>query len=479
MKFVINNLLDVKNFFKKFDKKIFWVWVTSFMRIIPAFFLWKNYSIICFKNSLDNKLFEKYTNIICIEDKFKNAKLNKLNSSSIVEFEWVKKILNKNKWSYLFVYKSSKSIDKYSIENNINLIWNSYEKKSLFENKKNFREILNKIWIDPIFWENISYEKFIWLNYNYFFKKYWNKLVLQFPDIDIWWWIWTVFLNNEYEYNDLLFKIKDWFFKNKVIKSINITKFIDWISSSIIWCTTKHWVFTTNIQKQIIDIKEVINLKKWNWLFCWHDWSSSNFSKNVNQKAQYFAKKVWEYMYSIWFKWIFWLDLLVDEKNDDVFIVECNPRFTWVFPMLSMIDIKMWNIPLDVFHILEFLWIDYEIDFKKIDNLYKNKKKWSHIILTNLNNKNIKIKNDILPWVYKFENNKIHFLKEWFLYSDLQNDNEFIIIDWNPSKWTIIKSFSELSRICHFIFWSSILEKWNKLNNKIKNIIKLFYNEYI
>lgn len=472
----INNIDDVKALLSQTDRKIFWIWITAYMRVLPALFLWKNFEILCYKNSIDNEILRKITKVHSLQENWEE--IQKLSTADILNSNYVKNLFTQEKEINLQVYKTTPEIEDFAVRNWYNIIWNSVENRDRYENKKEFREILASIWVETISWENMNYDDFMVKNYDFFSQKYWNKIVIQLPDITIWWGLWTIFINSNEDFIKFKEKIAKQSYKNTKINSLNVTKFITWISSSITWCATKFWTLSTKIQTQVIDIPEVISLKKWNWVFCWHDWSFKKYSDTVNKKASEMIEKIWNFMYQNWYKWIFGLDLIVNEEEEQVYIVECNSRYTWAFPMISFIDLKNSIIPMDAFHIMEFLWIDYEIDFDKINSSYKYDKSWSHIILSNKNDDEITIKKDLIPWVYSFTWTEISYLREWIWYSDINSENEFIIIDWNPSSGEKIRWAWELSRFCHLLFPFSIIENENTLNEKAKTIINIIYKQY-
>jgi len=68
------------------------------------------------------------------------------------------------------------------------------------------------------------------------------------------------------------------------------------------------------------------------------------------------------------------LDLLIDKLHDTVYVLECNSRYTLALPMLSMLDMQNTTIPMDVFHLLEHLNMEYTIDFDKMNQAYKKQK---------------------------------------------------------------------------------------------------------
>ncbi len=466
----IKSIQDAKEIFWPYWKKIIWIESSAFLIYYPGKFL-PNFEIIAYKDSLDNNILKKHFKITNL-----NTRLPwKVSRISILENTNIQRYIKKQNISYIMTRKETRKA-----ENTINnlwlkLLWNKSKIRALYENKKTFREILTTIWVKPILWENIDIDFFLKKEYNYRKSIYGKSTVLQIPNITKGGGSWTIFINNKKDLDDFKNQIKNKTFKNKIIDTINITKYIKWIAGSIIGCTTKHGILTNCVQTQIIDIPEVISQKKWSWLFCGHDRSFKQYSKRIQEKADKIAQKIGNDMYQKWYKGIFWLDLIIDEKKEEIYVVECNSRYTGAFPMLSMIDEKYWNIPMDVFHLLEHLNIDYTIDFHKINLSYKIEKEGSHIILSNKDEENLICKKDLKSWIYIIQKGTLKYKREWYEYKDIIKKNEFIITDGNPKKWQIIKGYKESCRICHLLFPWKILKKDFTINNSTKKIIDMIY----
>ncbi len=466
----IKTIQDAKKLLWQYSEKIIWIESSAFLIYFPWIFL-SNFEIIAYKNSLDTATLKKSFKIRTL-DTLVPWKVSRI---GILENTDIQKYIEKQKTSYIITRKETPRTEKLIKTLNLRLLWNKSKIRNQYENKKIFREILTNIWITPISWENIDIETFLKKGYTYRKSLYWKKIVLQIPEITKGGGSWTIFINNEKELNDFKEIIKDKVFKNKIIASINITKYIWWESISIIGCTTKRWTLTNCVQTQIIDIPEVINTTKWSWLFCWHDRSFKHYSKKIQEKADKITQKIGNDMYQKWYKGIFWLDLITN-KNE-IYVVECNSRYTWAMPMLSMLDIKNNTIPMDAFHILEHLNIPYTINFDAINKTYKKKKEGSHIILSNREEHNITCKKQIKSWIYICKEWELIFQREWYDYNKIQNNNEFIITDGNPRKWQIIKWYKESCRICRIMFPKNILiNKWLIDKTKVK-IINIIYNK--
>jgi len=443
------------------------------MRITPSFLFDKNYHIICHKNALDNSLYEKVATIHSLQKKW--ITIEKLNSYNILKNKYTQKAIPKG--SRILPYKASKKIYEIAQKNERKIIWNKPELKEKYENKKNFRQVMKEAEIEAIPGKNIKIETFLISDYQHRRQTIGESFVIQIPELNTWWGLWTIFVHNKKDFFNIRKKLEDKTFRKKKVKSINITKFIKGIDASILGCVTTHGIIHTSVQKQISDIPEVINVKKGSGLFCWHDRSSFTASKKTQEKAEEMVKKLGKHMKKNNYKGIFGFDVLIEEKTNKVYPVECNARMTWAMPMISLIDIKNKKIPIDFFHIAEHLGIQYEIDISEVNKKLAYDRKGSHIILNNRKDYPIEAIKDILPGIYTEENGTLIHLREGFTYNDIKEDDEFIIINGNLSKGQWVKEYTRQAKICHMLFPIAITKgKW--LTLRAKKIIKSFYKEY-
>ncbi len=475
----ISTIEDCYTAFSRDKTHILGIWVTAFMRIMPALLLKEKFSIICYKDSLDLSVLSSYTDIFCIQRQKGWHQIKALNTSGILEHPATKAYWKQYPWAYLFIYKNSKPTTTIANKLWYKILNNASDVRKHFENKKEFRRILEKIGVQPIPWKNIPLRKFIRMEYDELATQFGDRLVIQLPDIKHGGGKGTIFINNKNEFDSFIKKITCSIYKNIKISSVNVTSFIEWTSCSIIGCTTRYGTFSSSIQTQLIDIPEAIQLKKWSWLFCGHDRSAKHFWPKFQEAASKIVQTLGAYMYKQWYKWIFWLDLIIDEQQETIHVVECNSRYTWAFPMISMLDMAKDRIPMDAFHILEHMNIDYTVDFDTVDKQYKYDKEGSHIILCNKEQHEVVCKQDLLPGVYSYTNGSLSYKRPWLGYADIKESDEFIIIDGNPRKWQKIRASNELSRFCHILFPWKISLSPNQLDERTKRIISTIYDTFI
>lgn len=464
--------MDWQAAFKNLQQKIIGIGITAFNRVGPAYFL-PDYQMICYKNSLDVDQIRKKCQVKTIKADFQSD-LKKLNSLAILKHPGVQEYLKKIDKVGLFLYKSTKKIEKVADQHGWQILTNRSETRDPYENKKVFREVLEKVGAELIPAKTIKLSDFNEKVFEECQKEFGSNLVFQLPEVTKGGGRGNTFISQK---SDL---VK---FRQKVAKlgetfnleHLIIAKFIESISPSITGCVTRHGVLTGVVQTQVMDIPEVINLKKGAGLFCGHDWSFCHYSSKIQQQADKIAKSFGSYLAKHGYKGIFGLDLLLEKGTDKIYACECNPRYTGAFPVYSMIQWQQNEPAFDVFQLLEHLNLDYQLDFKAIDAQYKQKKQGAHLIIYNQTEDYLKVGKDIQAGVWRLGKAGLEFLRQGFALEDIQEKSEFMITDGAPHQGDIIRPGL---RILKILFKESILAPGGKgINQAIKKIVREVYQQ--
>jgi hypothetical protein len=205
-----------------------------------------------------------------------------------------------------------------------------------------------------------------------------------------------------------------------------------------------------------MDIPEVLKVHQGNGFFCGHDWTYRSYSDSLHEGIMRISQKLTGYMWGKGYRGIYGIDLVVDEKREEVYPVECNTRYTGAFPMLSMHHLINGAIPMDLFHILEFLDADYEIDVNMVNQAYRRRVGGSHIILFNKEHVPLDVGRSVRSGVYRYDprRRRIEFVRKGLTYEDLRDKDEFILTDGVPCKGGTVVFNDELTRICRIPFKS-------------------------
>ena len=457
--------------------------VSGFMRVMPAFFL-HNYRIIAYRDSRDLDDIGRYCGIFSLQRDHPEEGAtpeDSVDSTFLLRNPQVQDyISNAGKRVQLFVYQSTEGIEEVCGKFGWNIIGNPALMRMEFGDKGRFRQILKQLGLPIIPGEQISREALMGRGYRHFSLLYGKDMVFQLPDITKGGGRSTFFIRSEMDYMKFLRCISNGRYRGYQVRTINVATLIEGFPASVAVCATRHGALVSSIQTQVMDIPEVLKVHRGNGFFCGHDWTYRKYSPSLNEQAMRIAQTLSGYMWAKGYRGIFGIDLVVDEKAHVVYPVECNTRYTGAFPMLSMLHVRNGAIPMDLFHILEFLDVDYEIDVDALNEAYRRPIGGGHIILFNKSHVPLKVGRDVRSGVYRYDprGHRIEFMREGLGYEDLRGDDEFILTDGVPRKENIVVFNDELTRMCRVLFPFQIIESPTKLNDKAREIIHQVYDQF-
>lgn len=477
---MIKDLKTLRQFLKeKIRFPVFGAGVYAFHRLGPDDFL-PDYRILSLRRSLDGNLIKKDIKCLFIEKSLGKKHIREpRNATTVIRHPKTKKYLGKFPRADILVYKTSSRMEKVCQANNWNLIASPIKfGKNLFENKIKFRKILEELNIPVPPGKICPVEN---LHYGHLMNAYGLPFVIQHPTKGG--GKGTFFINNKEDFNKAYKKIKhptrETFLGEKEEKPANeviVAKHIQGPSPSITGCVTGQGILSTNPQYQILDMPELYNPEKGSGLFCGHDWTSSDFSENIKKQVYQITERIGNYFKKHNYKGIFGLDFVMDEESEKLYVTETNPRLLGSFPVISMAQIRNNEPAILAFHVLEHLNVDYQMDFKAINSLMRQKKQGSQMLLHNLLNRWARIHKTLKPGIYQLnKNNKIKFLRPGYKLQDLKKKSEFLI-----TEGILIKK-SHLSpnrRLCRILTLNKVLENYKELTPWAKTVAQEVYKGF-
>jgi hypothetical protein len=354
------------------------------------------------------------------------------------------------------------------------IISNSPDVKHEIENKLAFRNLLAKCGIKAVSGETVLLNDLDEDLYKRLADKWGPKIVFQACEITTGGGTGTAFINSLNDFRNFSDKLKKKSEMFNFIKNVNVTSFIEGIPASISACATKYGVITGSIQTQILDVPEVRDVKEGSGLFSGHDFSYGDFGRDLNNQARVIAVNFGNYIYkNLGYKGIFGIDLIVRKDIGCVYPIECNPRYTDAFPLLSQIYIRSGAIPMDVFHVFEHLNIDYKTDVDEISSSYKVSSPASQLILETRSEDWTQVSGELKAGVYKIGDG-INYLRPGYRFEHLNSADEFLVTEGVPHKGQIYRGGS---RILRLIFRESIMDAPGILGQRSKAVVSEVYKK--
>ena len=161
-------------------------------------------------------------------------------------------------------------------------------------------------------------------------------------------------------------------------QSLKVMRRINHLPGTIEGCATRHGTLVGPVMTDITGFEEITPYKG-GW--CGNDISPTILPDGVPEKVRQMAKKFGDRLYSEGYKGVFCVDFLLDTDTNEVYLGELNPRVSGATPPTNLITTIYGGCPLFLFHLLEYLEADYEIDIDAVQNRWTDYDHWSQLIL--------------------------------------------------------------------------------------------------
>ncbi|MFT4679310.1 MAG: biotin carboxylase [Litorivivens sp.] len=184
----------------------------------------------------------------------------------------------------------------------------------------------------------------------------------------------TFFISNQEEYAKHAEEIEQ-------EKEVKIMKRINCKGSAIEACVTKHGTVVAPLMTELVGFKELTPYKG-GW--CGNEIYPDAFSPELRDKARKYTRLFGDQLRKEGYKGYFELDYLIDQDNGEIYLGELNPRVTGASSITNHAVFALADAPLFIFHILEWMDVDYDLDVKELNDRWTNQDNvdsWSQMVI--------------------------------------------------------------------------------------------------
>ncbi len=146
-------------------------------------------------------------------------------------------------------------------------------------------------------------------------------------------------------------------------------------------CVTKRGTIVGPLMTELVGFKELTPYKG-GW--CGNEVFAGAFSAEIRDRARKSAMAFGDSLKDQGYRGYFELDFLMDLDSDEVYLGECNPRITGASSMTNLSSFAHADAPLFLFHLIEWMDINYHIDPGKLSNRWANPDNidsWSQLVM--------------------------------------------------------------------------------------------------
>lgn len=199
-----------------------------------------------------------------------------------------------------------------------------------------------------------------------------NDLVIQTPFGDS--GHTTFFISNEDEYNTYAQEIEQ-------EDEVKIMKRINCYGTAIEGCVTRYGTLVAPLMTELVGFKELTPYKG-GW--CGNEIYPNAFNEDIRQKAKVYTQRFGNQLKKEGYFGYFELDFLIDKDNGEVYLGELNPRVTGITNLTNNAKFAQTDLPLFLFHLLEWMNIPYELDMNSLSDRWASEAYmdgWSQLIV--------------------------------------------------------------------------------------------------
>lgn len=437
------------------------VGMTAFARMLPACLL-DTYGVLTFRKTLDLPLLREKMNIFCLEETGSRQRFSHVvRSDQLLACGPVRAYLASLPGpKHLLVYQSYPSLEALARKSGWRLLANPAALRLKAGDRRFFMQMADTLDLPKVPGAVYPIAALKRWDYGHWADMYGADFVIQLPDMTQGGGRGTFFIRSEAEYRTLQQKLKERHWQGIALKTLSIRKYINGIPASVCVCLTRHGILLSRLQRQVVD-PPYLKGAPVDGIFCGHSWGDDPWPSDTQQQAALQAVRIGGYLRDMGIRGIMGIDFMVNYMDQTPYPIEINPRLTGAFPMISLLHLKNGVLPMELFHLLEFLDLPYQIDIHELNHSYAQPLKGSHLLVFRLSGGKGITGSKVKPGVYEPdpEKGQFVFVKAAADYHALQNHRQFLVIDGPPdgqSPWG--PSADPFYRLCHILFSYPVLD---------------------
>ena len=468
---LLRNLGDAKELFRSIRGSFVGAGITAFSRITPSHLL-DPYQIICLRNTLDLPLIRTGSQVFCLEEWVGQPLHGQIvNSSQILAHAWVRDVMaGLPHPRYVLVYQSYPDLDSLAEQEKWHILANPFPIRNQVGSRASFKKMVRDLRLPAVKGDIFPIGLLLKTEYGDWVKDLGSVLVVQLPDISQGGGRGTFFVESAAAYRQVQDRLRAETWRGIPLSSVSINEYVVGTPVSMALCITRHGLLKSRLQRQLIDLPYCTDLSE-NGIFCGHVWDDRPWPDTVLREAQRQAELMGGYLDRMGYRGIFGIDFVMDESRDRLVPIELNPRYTGAFPMLSLLHMEQQLIPMEAFHMLEFMGVEYRIHVEELNAAYGSPLCGSHLLVFLPSGSKISPWHQLRAGVYQYDNKRgtIFQVKNGIHFKTIAEKNQFVVVDGppalpNPTGNGTTPNQDPLTRLCRLLFADPVTDHAGRLS---------------
>jgi len=162
---------------------------------------------------------------------------------------------------------------------------------------------------------------------------------------------------------------------------IKVMKRIDNRGTAVEACVTKQGTVVGPLMTELVGFKQ---LTPYRGGWCGNEIFADAFDEGIREKCRVFTERFGDQLGKEGYRGYFELDFLIDTKDGEVYLGECNPRVTGASSMTNHAAFAHADAPLFLFHLLEFSNAPFSLDVEALNHRWadsNNIDEWCQMVI--------------------------------------------------------------------------------------------------
>lgn len=384
----LKGISDIRRFFYTNEEPVYFLSATNF-NLLGADEWVKGFKFITYINCFDRQ----HPNVFTPKEELPHGEfqsIEDINNYLLEHKEVVDYIRSRGKTGKLMLLMFDEKTEQLAKELGLEICFPSAKMRNYMDNKVNTNRIAEKAGVPCV--PNVLSKVNNYQHLREISKHLGSDLVIQTPFGDS--GHTTFFISSEADYVKHASEIEKEA-EVKVMKRINCR------GAAIEACVTRHGTIVAPLMTELVGFKELTPYKG-GW--CGNEIYPEAFNASIRKKARQYTQLFGDQLRKEGYKGYFELDFLIDQDTKEIFLGELNPRITGASSITNHAVFALSDMPLFLFHLLEWMDVPYELNVKSLNARWAMKKNidsWSQLIVKHTRNTVDKITTAPKSGIYK------------------------------------------------------------------------------
>ncbi len=364
----LKGISDIRRFFYTNDKPIYFISATNF-NLLGADEWVKGFKFITYINCFNHQ----HPNVFTPKEEIPHEEfqsIEDINNYLLEHKEVVDYIRSRGEGGKAMLLMFDEKTEELAKNLGLEICFPSAKMRTFMDNKVNTNRIAEKAGVPCV--PNVLSKVENYKHLCEVSKHLGTDLVIQTPFGDS--GHTTFFITNEEEYNKHAEEIE----KEDEVK---VMKRINCKGSAIEACVNRHGTIVAPLMTELVGFK---NLTPYKGGWCGNEIYPDAFNASIRKKARAYTQLFGDQLRKEGYKGYFELDFLIDQDTKEIYLGELNPRVTGASSITNHAVFALSDMPLFLFHLMEWMDQPYELNVKAINARWAKKENtdsWGQMVI--------------------------------------------------------------------------------------------------